>query len=73
MNAPYARPLLALLVTASLGLGFLPGCNEERKVKECAERCAHEGEACAHRHEQGCEERGKRCAAHCDPTGEFRF
>jgi hypothetical protein len=67
------RISMRLILTALL-LVSLPGCGTEKRVKECATRCAAEGESCAHRREKNCVERGRKCAEECEHSGgNFSF
>ncbi len=54
------RLLLSVLLIASLS-----ACDNKR-VKECANRCAEAAEACKHRHEANCETRARECGEACE-------
>jgi hypothetical protein len=55
------RPLLLFVLLASL-----VSCGNEKRLKECLNRCASETEACERRDELKCTERGRECAQACE-------
>jgi hypothetical protein len=65
--------VLTFSLLVALALGAFTGCDDAKKGKECAAHCAKEAEACSHRREQSCEERGRACAERCEKNEEFRF
>ncbi len=64
MHNSALRHLLTFTLTATL-LSPLYACGEEKRAKECAAKCDHEAEECAHRHEKDCVERTRHCVEEC--------
>jgi hypothetical protein len=64
MHTLSLRSVLALTLAAAL-LSAVFACGNEKRAKECGDRCAAEAEACAHRHEKDCDERARKCAEEC--------
>jgi hypothetical protein len=67
------RPMKTVrhIVTIALALAVLTpvvacGGDKEKKLKECAEHCRTEAEACEKRHEKNCGDLAKSCADRCE-------